>query len=670
MQTVTSTADRSSTTGKSEYTQQQQLYRVYSALNAPASRPALHFVITNLNRCLDRLFQAEPNLAAYWSELRTALRTAACTVQPMDRLHISALGSIVSKHRVWSFLGQLSETASDETLELLATEILLSIRLERTVRQVPILLAWQCEMRTVDEDEAATLGMKVKKYARRLKGELLSSCSEQRRGVAAQDLLFEAQLIGCLVSRVRNDSQKSISESGLSSLTPIELTAALERLTSEVKAGDVTSAIYLLAFRASLPWPLFLKIPFVDHRKQDCICHYDPVAGEFVFDLSRLFSDHAKVSGEAYVATSPLIRLRAPTMAAQVVNAAYCANPSAKRLGDLVPDLETASKLDMSLNSGAIKVTLPRLIASAGPSALRADIDRAVGSYLTLRFDQIDQSSTAYINISSDELIAAESQWFSAVGLDYPRVRGDAIVAVGANATPTGAAIAQVYIALSQKQAHRSPGRRTGIERLFLFHDAVATGVAFITALSLGARNESPMSIKASHVTSDQSQLPYRHKAVGPSRGQTLLPIPALLKAQLRLWEAHLKRMLSRIKKIDPAHSAIAHIELVLGHQEVPLIFLLSGGYRPISSDRIFDGLSSNLMLTRDFGRHFFKNAARKYKISHEATEAWMRHHTRKASTFSSTNMLTEEVWMSQMASAIDRELGSLRIRPLVGLGE
>ena len=69
----TLTADSCDTTSNDRYRQQQELYRIYSAIGAPASKPALHFVIANLNRCLDRIFVSEPKLAVFWTTLRTAV---------------------------------------------------------------------------------------------------------------------------------------------------------------------------------------------------------------------------------------------------------------------------------------------------------------------------------------------------------------------------------------------------------------------------------------------------------------------------------------------------------------------------------------------------------------------------------------------------------------------
>jgi hypothetical protein len=62
-------------------------------------------------------------------------------------------------------------------------------------------------------------------------------------------------------------------------------------------------------------------------------------------------------------------------------------------------------------------------------------------------------------------------------------------------------------------------------------------------------------------------------------------------------------------------------------------------------------------------------NDMRRYGVTHEETEAWMRHHDRRSSSYLTTNMAVDSDWMSTVSGAIDASLGSLNIRPLVGLG-
>lgn len=674
MHTTTITQPRSFGTNTAEnahYETLRQLYSLDSALSAPASKPASHHVRYNVARCLDEILPKEPRLAIEWADLRDAVAGSLNKSVKLDRLQVSTLGSMARQHRAWSLLGQLPENVGAHALELIGAELLLAIRLERVARETPIQLAWDICMRTLDEEAYAALESKVKKYAKRLKDELLSYCTPENRGASSQDLLFDAQVVACLVSRSRNDDQKALSGTSLSRQTPIELKATLAHLVAGCRRGDVTCAIQLAAFRSGLPWPLFIKIPFLGVTKSDALLQYDVQTGEIIVDLARVFSDLAQLQGPAYTPTSSVVRLRLPVIASEAINSAYCSNPTAVRMGELADDLRKMETFGFTLNSGSITATLPRLISSAGQSAIRAGIDRGIAAYLTLRFDLIGHSANAYFNASDREVRQAEDTWFDALGVG-PAASGDkgARVAIGAPSVPTEAAIACLYTALLERLHAVNPGRRCGTAKLFLFHDAFARLVAFFVALCFGSRDESPMTIHAASLTPNLSHAVYEHKKVGPNRGLSVLPVPEALTAQLHSWFRHLERLASRLATLDPESAQIQHIQDVLAGNDVPLLFLMSGGYRPMASANIFTDVPARLHLKHDFARKFFMNVPRKYGVSHEVVEAWMRHHHRRSSTYSTTCMATETDWMSQMASVLDQELGNLKIRPVVGLGK
>lgn len=323
------------------------------------------------------------------------------------------------------------------------------------------------------------------------------------------------------------------------------------------------------------------------------------------------------------------------------------------------------------IHEGVIRVTVARLIATAGASAVRAGIDSAVAAYLTLQFDLIGHSAHAYFNATSKEMLVAEQKWFASLGLSHPvSVCPDHHVAVGASSTPTQEAIQSLY-AWRVEQVHlAAPGRRCGLARLLHFHDCFARAVTFMVALCLGSRNESPMTIQADDPTSHLGTINYQHKMNGPSMGLSVLPCPELLKCQIELWFCHLERLMRRLEHIDPQNPLIEHIQRVLNRQPVPLLFLASEGYKPASSADIFSDLTdTNLRLSLDFARHFFMNDPRRFGVAHEVRESWMRHHDRHTSSYRTTSMAIDSDWMSTMSTAIDATLGSLKIRPIVGLG-
>jgi hypothetical protein len=553
---------------------------------------------------------------------------------------------------------------------LIAAEFLLAIRLDRPMRHKPLDLAWSACMHTITKDAFELLEQRIKNYSRHLIGDLLSYCSVEKRGVKSVELLFEARLTACLMARSRGRHHEDHEKSGLACLTSTELKATIQFLLSGCSRGEIQLAIYLTAFRVGLPWSLFIQIPFSTAGKPDVMIQFDVEALEVVIDLAQVFTARDKQTGESFVPTSSVLRLRIPKEAGLVIQQAYYTNPSAERLCDLI-DAPTGAADIPGIHEGAITVTVARLIASAGVSAVSAGINAAVAANLTLQLDLIGHSAHAYFNASFEEMLVTEKKWFTSLGLSHPlSVCSDLHVAVGASSTPTQQAIQALYISRAEQVKLAAPGRRCAVPRLLHFHDCFARAVAFIVALCLGSRHEAQMTIKASDLTLQLTMTAYQHKKTGPNQGLSVLPIPELLKCQLELWIWHLERLLRRMEHADPQHCLNDHIRRILNRQPVPLLFLASDGYMPITSSDIFSDLSDEQPhLSLDFPRHFFMNDMRRYGVTHEETEAWMRHHDRRSSSYLTTNMAVDSDWMSTVSGAIDASLGSLNIRPLVGLG-
>lgn len=653
-----------------EYSIALLTYRLNKALHAPVSQPARAFVRLNLARCLDSLFVSEPSLTVEWVDLKTALSKLINAATDKDSLQLFSIGGLASKHRPWCLLAQLPTDAGEHTKKLIAAEFLLAVRLDRPMRAKPLDLAWSACMQTHDKEAFELLERRINNYTKHLIGDLLSYCTVEKRGAKSAELLFEARLIACLVARSRSHLHEDHEKSGLARLTSMELKATLELLISGCARGELKLAIYLTAFRLGLPWSLFLEIPFSTARKPDFMIQFDVQAMEIVVDLAQVFPNFDKQEGESFVPTSTVLRLRIPKEAGLVIQQAYNNNPDAERLSDLIYALTEGAEIP-GIHEGAIRVTVARLIASAGASAVSAGINTAIAAYLTLQFHLIGHSSHAYFNASSEEMLITEQKWFASLGLGHPLSGSpDHYVAIGAPTTPTDQAIQALYIWRAEQVQLAAPGRHCSLPRLLHFHDCFARAVAYMVALCLGSRNESPMAIQASDMTPRLSMTTYQHKLTGPSKGLSVLPSPELLQCQIELWFCHLERLMGRLKHGDLHHQLIDHIQHVLDRQPVSLLFLASGGYKPVSSADIFSDLKDEkLRLSLDFPRHFFMNNPRRYGVTHEETEAWMRHHDRRSSSYLTTNMGVDSDWMSTMSAAVDAALGSLKIRPIVGLG-
>lgn len=287
-------------------------YRMNKALNAPASQPARALVRRNLIACLDALFVSEPVIAVEWLDLKNNLNKLIHAGAAEDSLQLYAVGGIAGKHPAWSLLAQMPADASQPTIKLIAAEFLLAVRLDRQMRPGPLELARVACLKTLDKEAFTRHEQKVKNYAKRLVGDLLLYCSVEKRGLKSAELLFEARVTACLVSRSRSLQHEDRESSGLARLTSTELEATIQSLHSGCMNHELKPAILLAAFRVGLPWPLFLNIPFATARKPEVMIQFDVQAMEFLIDLAQVFNDRDKQEGHSFVPTSSVHRLRIP----------------------------------------------------------------------------------------------------------------------------------------------------------------------------------------------------------------------------------------------------------------------------------------------------------------------------------------------------------------------
>jgi len=136
------------------------------------------------------------------------------------------------------------------------------------------------------------------------------------------------------------------------------------------------------------------------------------------------------------------------------------------------------------------------------------------------------------------------------------------------------------------------------------------------------------------------------------------------------LWTMHLESLHARLFKLlgVRARGSGAHIESILQHRPVPLIFLLNGDgtYREMQSPDLFGGSAATL--TRDFGRHFIASALTTGEQTLADTHGFLRHQGAGINPQSAFGIEVQHDRLLRTAIAIDGILADLGIQPLAGL--
>ncbi len=159
-------------------------------------------------------------------------------------------------------------------------------------------------------------------------------------------------------------------------------------------------------------------------------------------------------------------------------------------------------------------------------------------------------------------------------------------------------------------------------------------------------------------------------KLIGPTRGLTPLPIPNTLLVQIQLWQAHLNALDRRLAKLNfkTAHPVRERIQAILRSDNVNLLFIINKDGAPdsLSTKSLFYGEGKSL--NHDFSRHMMPGLLAKHDVPFEYVQWWLRHHVDGTSASAAASTVIQQVWLSRVASALDRIALDLGLRPLHGI--
>ena len=457
-------------------------------------------------------------------------------------------------------------------------------------------------------------------------------------------------------------------------LSKLETIRALADLKAAAARGDGDALAKLIAFSVGLPWHIALMVPFHDGLAPiGAVAWISVREGCSYIDLRPVLSELAKRSTPRHLPTQLILPRPLPLDVANLLFEACSANPNLRVVGNLMAK-QVSSKNKLSIDGLHHSASIARLIASGGPISLEESGRRDLAAFATLNFELINKSDLHYITPASEEIWTVCAGLYKATGLGcpVPRTRDCAETHIGSRLTPSAQWIREMFDEARAELGAARCGRRYRLSTLVKHHNAYARWVGLFLQFALGGRHRREIKFNARDVNPENLFALLLDKPIGPTLGQTPLPMPPAVKKQIVLWKAHIVVLVKRLAKLRAADhdQSLAIVTAIVNNQDLPLLFTLSaeGSCEPLLGDDIFKGCARDI--NRDFGRHFNVDEMTRRGLPFEDGQDWLRHDPRGVSHQAATSEHVKYQYLARTSQAIGEILLKLNIRPIVGLSK
>lgn len=628
-------------------------------------------VLRNAEYCLKSSFAKLP--AAFQSEFDVHQEIRAA-IEELTRLELispaKAGGFTPAKRPALRFLSNLTEQAPAELVEAMGNMLIIGFLtdlpmprkrceslngLSRASRDEPSLTA----------DQTGTMVTLLN----RSRSELLETLSQYLHTKDQHVLQFNSQVLNHFRSDLHSEHPSRQRDANTRRfLDGEELKGAIAKCVKEMINGELDALFKLLGFSLNLHEDLLRKVPLLTgDQAGGHIFWVDFVRGVACLDLQLLLKELGQpIAG--CVQTRDILRLPFAQVLADHLKLAVALRPGARCVGDL---LELPVPQDDALAAARTDASRAKLMRSGPSIAIRQSNNRAVAAYGFLAFHLLDSSDLHYLNISEKQIWRLRAEVFQSVALGE-LVPTEALDPgwVGSARTASAETVRRVFDELDSAVAAVKVGRRYSLKTLFEHHNRYAKRVGMYLQFVGGARASKELGFLASSWFFGALFGFLDDKDSGITGGRTPVVLTPATSRQLKLWEQHLTSLHGRLLKLvgPRAFPAVKHIEAVLQHKPVPLLFLLGegGALMSMRTDYLFAETAKNM--NHDWGRHVFASALTATDLPLADVHLFLRHQGGGINPQSAFTTNVQVDHLRRVALTIDQYLQELGILPLPGL--
>lgn len=651
------------------------LLSLTSILRSPADQPHLPVVVANVHRCLQAMQARLPHPAGALAHLASELAMAADALAEATELNQPA-GMIgrVSAHRAWALCSSNLDKAPLALLESIGFEIARAYLTQGVFLPGPATELYRVQQKSVNEGLSQEELDGLENY-------VLSQCkrmqpvfADRATGLDAGTAAFNAQVVASVraqTSSLRVEERQAAGR--IFEMTQSELAHVAARLKEQMEAGNAQALQVALAFCIGLPWELCLKVPFFTGKRCPAVAWINPADRCVYIDLERVLPGLSNKQTDRHVATTLMLTRPLPLLVGNLVYEACAANPGLEAVEGLAGKSSTISRslLPGASTETAIRTSVARLIASRGGAALRAGLARDTAAYASLSLSLISKSDHHYLVKQRFEIWKGCEQIYRSLQwgpyAPDPDVQG---AAFGSRVTPDVQWVKDLIEELHSVAIQLRPGKRYRLDSLTNHHNAYARYLGLLMTILVGGRNRSKIDFCASIWRENRAFGQHGDKHIGPTLGLTPLPIPTTLSTQMKMWRIHLGALDQRLAKLGlkKEHLGRSRIRAILDSEKANLLFTMTedGVPQMLATKSLFEEKATSL--NRDFSRHVMPDLLGAQGVPFEFVQWWLRHHVDGNSASAITSSTVQQVWLSRVATALDRIALDLGLRPLHGI--
>lgn len=440
--------------------------------------------------------------------------------------------------------------------------------------------------------------------------------------------------------------------------TDREFRKATIQIYEDVREGQLNSIIKALAIILGLPIHLVMLVPIFSAYLYDWIITIDLSKGLVLFDMSKIFSDGAKVKAgvDSYVQSSKILVRPIPKFLHDVLLKQLLINSNANNVKELVGKIDAFN--DQNQVSRILNTTAKFAIKSC-------HIDPFDASILSGDFRGIPAAKTYY------RLTTRQSSWDSSNRFYQEIGWGESVDFVdgldfGSLVVVKDEVLTDVFAHISFNIEKLRPPNRCSAERLLEFHDEFCHYSATFTIFCLALRNANPISLLSSDLNIENRFIVIDDKHVLGAASALPVVITNSLTTQLTYWQEHCAKLSMRLHKLNYSNKEfMSLLQGVIDQKNTPL-FVLSEKPYVASVARV--SASWNSQLVENFSRHFWESKFSQVGISSRFSAAQLRHQSSGALTWGGDSDFVLREFVEAISKAQEKVLQELRVNPIRGL--
>jgi hypothetical protein len=299
---------------------------------------------------------------------------------------------------------------------------------------------------------------------------------------------------------------------------------------------------------------------------------------------------------------------------------------------------------------------------------LQIGIDNLLAATITGDFGITATSKLHYCSISSMEIWDACRIINEKLGFDAPSTMPSDLLNFGTGLVQTKEYVSKCDTNNLEKLEKARKMGKCKLNELLDFHNQFVICVGYRLVCILALRQANPIDISADINIKEDVTIDIDDKSTIGRPGALPIPLTDCAKNLIKLYLAHCKALLERLKKQKGTKKAQKWLSNVVNGSDDYLLCLIDSGDLRVNPLKTSDVIEAHDDLMKDFGRKIMENELRTHKQLTRDIDRYLRHEVLGQESYTSISDDTERSWVLRMLPAVEKVFSELFKKPVYGL--